>query len=229
MNGDVKMTPSLKHAFKIVVTTFLLSLVLIVLGTQTENPYALCIVAYTIGSIPFGYIFTKFLIHQDLRSIGSGNIGATNVLRTGRKDVAALTLICDALKGVIAVLWLASYTTSEFVTFSIAIVTLLGHFFPVWLDFKGGKGVATGLGILIALSWPLALAALGLWMLFVSFFRYVSLAAILSVLFLPIISLIFMSVHFAIFTAVLAALIILRHHENISRLIQGKEPKIGLR
>lgn len=197
--------------------------------TETHNPAVLCLVGYGIGSLPFGYLLTKLFAKQDVRSIGSGNIGATNVLRTGNKTLAILTLLLDVLKGTVAVLWLSRYTATEALPFVIAMAVLVGHLFPVWLDFKGGKGVAPGLGVLLALSWPLALCTMGLWLFFVFIFKYSSLAALLTVTILPLIAVIFINPLFALFTLVLGLLIVIRHKDNIRRLTQGKEPKIGQR
>ncbi len=193
-----------------------------------ENAHAviLCFMAYGIGSIPFGYILIKQK-NLDLKTIGSGGTGATNVLRTGHKGLAAFTLFLDAFKGWAAIVWLGSYSDIGSVSYLLAIMAVVGHIFPIWLGFHGGKGVATGTGTLMALHWPLALTALGLWGIFAALFRISSLSAILTCLILPVVALVFYDVHAGIFCVTLSSLIILGHSENIIRLISGKEPKIG--
>lgn len=223
MKFDIKMIG--KSVFALL---FCLAGILVLISEQI-NPLFLIILAYALGSIPSGYILTKLFTDQDVRAIGSGSIGATNVLRTGNKKLAFLTLMLDVLKAVITILWLGSYSPSEFITYLIAIFTLLGNFYPLWLDFKGGKGVAAGIGILFALNWPIALAALALWLIFAFTFKYSSLAALLTVISLPVISILFINRDFAIFTFIFALLITIRHKDNIKRLLQGKESKIGQR
>src|SRR5919201_1982422 len=145
------------------------------MGPEAFLPVAF-LIGYLLGSIPFGLVLTKLAGTQDLRSIGSGNIGATNVLRTGRKELAAATLIGDALKGTVAVI-IAGYFGGANAAMLAALGALLGHLFPVWLKFKGGKGVATYIGVLLGLAWPIALLFCGVWILVAALTRYSSLSA----------------------------------------------------
>jgi len=183
---------------------------------------------YLIGSIPFGVLVTRRAGVGDVRSIGSGNIGATNVLRTGRKDLAALTLIGDMGKGAIAVLLARFLTHDEGVTALTGGAAFLGHLFPVWLKFRGGKGVATFYGVLIAAFWPAGLLAALTWIVVAAVFRISSLAALTAAALAPVY--VFATdgpramLYLALFMAVL---IFIRHHENIGRLLKGQEPKIG--
>lgn len=190
---------------------------------------------YLLGSIPFGVILTRLVTGEDVRSIGSGNIGATNVLRTGRKDLALATLILDAGKGAAA--YLAAQALFPAVPALSAIAggaAFLGHLFPVWLGFKGGKGVATFFGLLLAAAWPLGLLAGATWLLVAALLRMSSLAALLASAAAPIYALLPLAqlglpapapiAALALFTAVL---IWIRHHENIARLLKGSEPRIG--
>ncbi|MBL0941220.1 MAG: glycerol-3-phosphate 1-O-acyltransferase PlsY [Alphaproteobacteria bacterium] len=187
---------------------------------------------YTFGSIPFGYLLTRFFEKTDIRKLGSGNIGATNVLRTGRKGLAAMTLLLDGMKGAVAVwttLWLYK-PYSEIYLFTIYLVALgalLGHIFPIWLNFKGGKGVATAFGLLLVLSWPIALAALATWILVAAIFRYSSLAALTTTTLVPLYAYLVSDKHLMLFSFILNLLIFISHYGNIKRLIQKQEPKIG--
>lgn len=185
-------------------------------------------VAYLLGSIPFGVILTRIAGAGDIRRIGSGNIGATNVLRTGRKGLAALTLLLDAGKG-----WLAVFLAGRFHSPDMAVVAcygvFIGHLFPVWLRFRGGKGVSTSLGVLLALSWPLGLGALAIWIAVLAATRLSSLAALISSAAAPVVAYVFVSPQVAEVTAVLAVLIWLRHIANIRRLLRGEESRIGNR
>ena len=184
------------------------------------------IVGYLLGSIPFGLVLTKIAGTQDLRSIGSGNIGATNVLRTGRKGLAAGTLIGDMLKGTAAVL-IASYLGGPTAAMLAALGAFLGHLFPVWLKFKGGKGVAVYIGILLGLFWPAALAFCLIWLATAFASRYSSLSALIASVITP--PLLWWSGHagFAMLFAVLTLLLFYMHRENIKRLVAGTESKIG--
>jgi glycerol-3-phosphate acyltransferase PlsY len=217
-----------KNATRIFFFFFLVVLYTTILTSENNHFITLCFAAYGLGSIPFGYILARFFNH-DLSKIGSGNIGATNVLRTGNKGLAALTLILDAAKGWLAVLWLGSYEGIEYLPYIVALIAILGHLYPIWLDFKGGKGVATGLGVLFALQWPLALTAAGLWVLFAFLLRISSLAALLTVAILPIIAFIFTNEPTALFCLIMGTLIFISHKSNIYRLIGGKESRIGQR
>jgi glycerol-3-phosphate acyltransferase PlsY len=184
---------------------------------------------YLLGSIPFGLIATRLGGAGDIRKIGSGNIGATNVLRSGRKDLAAITLVGDAGKGIVAVL-LARWLTHD----NAAVVALaggaafLGHLFPVWLKFKGGKGVATFYGVLLAAAWPVGVLAAITWLAVAAFFRISSLAALVAAALAAPFALAtdqpYPMLGLALFMAVL---IFIRHRENIARLLKGQEPKIG--
>ncbi|HMQ95293.1 MAG TPA: glycerol-3-phosphate 1-O-acyltransferase PlsY [Amaricoccus sp.] len=184
------------------------------------------LLAYLLGSIPFGLVITRGLGLGDLRAIGSGNIGATNVLRTGNKGAAAATLLLDAGKGAAAVL-LARHFAGETAAMVAGLGAFLGHLFPVWLRFKGGKGVATYLGIMLALAWPVGLAACGTWLATALVLRYSSLAALVATAAVPF-WLALLGPGAAIPLAIaLAALVWLRHRANIARLRSGSEPKIG--
>ncbi len=184
------------------------------------------LLGYLLGSIPFGLLLTKLFQAGDLRSIGSGNIGATNVLRTGRKGLALATLLLDGGKGAVAVL-LANYWFAPDAAIVAGMMAVIGHNFPMWLKFEGGKGVATSLGVLLALSWPAGLATAGTWLLIAIVFRYSSLAALVSFVVSPIYMLLLADENKAVLAVLLAVLCFVRHHENIKRLVAGQETKIG--
>ena len=184
------------------------------------------VLGYLLGSVPFGIVITRALGLGDLRKIGSGNIGATNVLRTGHKGAALATLLLDSGKGAIAVL-LARWLGGETAAVMAGAGALLGHCFPVWLGFKGGKGVATFLGTLIALYWPLGLAACAIWQVVALVTRISSLSALVAVGTSPLVALLMGKGLIAAAALFMAALIFWRHKENISRLLAGTEPKIG--
>ncbi|MDD7910700.1 MULTISPECIES: glycerol-3-phosphate 1-O-acyltransferase PlsY [Pseudovibrio] len=183
-------------------------------------------IGYILGSIPFGLLITKAAGLGDIRQIGSGNIGTTNVLRTGKKSLAALTLLCDALKGtlavVIAYIWLGNDAAMI-----AGLGAFLGHLFPVWLKFKGGKGVATYIGILLGLNWPFALVFMVIWLLVAFITKYSSLSALVSSLLIPFVLVVFDQWQLAEITGLLGVMLWLKHHENISRLLKGTEGKIG--
>ena len=181
---------------------------------------------YLLGSIPFGIILTRIAGTRNLREIGSGNIGATNVLRTGRKDLAALTLLGDALKGTAAVL-LARHLFGEEGALIAGLGAFLGHLFPVWLRFKGGKGVATYLGVAIGLFWPAALVFAAIWLAVAVVTRYSSLAALIASALTPLGVVMMDGAPTALLLALLAILLWAKHHANISRLMKGTEGKIG--
>ena len=181
---------------------------------------------YLLGSIPFGVLIARALGLGDLRSIGSGNIGATNVLRTGNKAAAAATLLLDAGKGAVAVL-AARALAGETAAMVAGFAAFLGHCFPVWLGFKGGKGVATFLGLTIALAWPAGLAACATWLATAAAFRFSSLAALVAAASIPLWLAAFGRPDAVLFGLALAALVFARHHANIRRLLAGTEPKIG--
>jgi acyl phosphate:glycerol-3-phosphate acyltransferase len=183
-------------------------------------------IGYLLGSIPFGLVLTKFAGTQDLRSMGSGNIGATNVLRTGRKGLAAATLIGDMLKGTVAVI-IAGYYGGPDAAMLAALGAFLGHLFPVWLNFKGGKGVATYIGVLLGLLWPAALVFCALWLATAATSRYSSLSALVASFVTPILLWGFGHLALAALFAVLTLLLFYMHRENIKRLLAGTEGKIG--
>ncbi|AVT77225.1 glycerol-3-phosphate acyltransferase [Rhodopseudomonas palustris] len=193
---------------------------------------AALVIGYLFGSIPFGLILTKIAGTQDLRSIGSGNIGATNVLRTGRKGLAAATLLLDALKGTAAVIlaaYLASGTDAIAANAAMlaALGAFLGHLFPVWLKFKGGKGVAVYIGVLIGLFWPAAVVFCIMWLATAFTSRYSSLSALVASFVTPIFLWWFGHDALASLFAVLTLLLFWMHRENIMRLQAGTESKIG--
>jgi glycerol-3-phosphate acyltransferase PlsY len=181
--------------------------------------------AYLLGSIPFGLVLTKLAGIENLRSIGSGNIGATNVLRTGRKDLAAATLFLDTFKATAAVLIAGRFGTQP--ALAAALGAFLGHLFPVWLKFRGGKGVATFLGCLIGLAWPMALVFGVVWLAVAFLSRYSSAAAIAAAVVTPLCLFVLGRTEVGGLFAVLAVLLILMHRQNISRLAAGTEGKIG--
>ena len=213
-----------------------------------------CIAAYLLGSIPFGLIVTKLFLKKDIREIGSGNIGATNVLRTGSKFSAVFTLSCDFLKGVTAIV-LGAFLLKEYniiackklfdagigcFSFVVAnapletdkflylgLLAIIGHCFPIWLKFKGGKGVATTLGVLLAAVPFAGLAACGIWLASAFAFKISSLAALIAIGITPIIAFFIYGAAPAGICALIALLVFWRHKENIQRLLKGEEPKIG--
>ena len=192
---------------------------------------AAVVAAYLIGSLSFAVIVSKFYGLDDPRSYGSGNPGATNVLRSGRKKAAALTLLGDALKGLVAVLlarWLQSYFgLADEVVAAVAVAVLAGHMWPLFFGFKGGKGVATALGVLLALSWPVALICAAVWLMMAFGLKISSLAALTATVISPLAAMFLVqqpSWQAAI--AVIAALVLLRHRSNIQNLLSGKESKI---
>jgi len=182
------------------------------------------VLGYLLGSVPFGLVITSAAGLGDIRAIGSGNIGATNVLRTGRKDLALATLLLDGGKGAIAIL--IAYVVGWRPEVAAA-AAFLGHCFPVWLKFKGGKGVATFLGSLLALKFAAGFLACMVWLIMAALFRFSSLAAIGAAFAAPLILFSMNKPTFAIAAAFMTGLILIRHHSNIARLIAGAEPKIG--
>jgi acyl phosphate:glycerol-3-phosphate acyltransferase len=194
-------------------------------GSLVSSLLAFCF-GYICGSIPFGLLLTRLACTQDLRTIGSGNIGATNVLRTGRKDLALATLLLDALKGAAAVL-IVAHGAPGFAPLAAAFGAFLGHVFPVWLKFKGGKGVATFLGCLLALDWPAGLIFIALWLIVVLATRYSSAAALTASAATPVVALFFGRADVAALFSLLTLLLWFQHRANISRLVNGSETKIG--
>lgn len=184
------------------------------------------LIGYLLGSIPFGLLLTRSAGTQDLRSIGSGSIGTTNVLRTGRKDLAAATLIGDMLKGTIAVI-LAGYFGGPDAAMLAALGAFLGHLFPVWLRFKGGKGVAVYIGVLLGLFWPAALVFCLIWLAVALLTRYSSLSALIASLVTPVLLWWLGHLALAALFVVLTLLVFYAHRENIKRLLAGNEGKIG--
>ena len=184
------------------------------------------VLGYLLGSIPFGLVLTRLAGTEDLRSIGSGNIGATNVLRTGRKGLAAATLLLDALKGTVAVI-IAGYFAGSEAAMLAGLGAFLGHLFPVWLKFKGGKGVAVYIGILVGLFWPAAIVFCLIWLAMAFSFRYSSLAALVASFVTPLFLWWFGHLALAALAVVLTLLLFYAHRENIKRLQSGKESRIG--
>ena len=191
-----------------------------------EAIIASVLIGYLLGSIPFGVLLTRFFGAGDLRQIGSGNIGATNVLRTGRKGLAAATLLGDMLKGTVAVLVVATLVGSDF-TLLAGLTAFFGHLFPVWLRFKGGKGVATYLGVTLALVWPAALGFAALWLLTAFISRYSSLSALVASLVSPLISLYLYGLPIAVTLYFMTVVLWWMHRANIARLLNGTEGRIG--
>jgi glycerol-3-phosphate acyltransferase PlsY len=195
---------------------------------ETAWPYLLAtfFLSYLLGSIPFGLFFGKLAGAGDIRKVGSGNIGATNVLRTGSRWAAAATLICDALKGYVAVI--AGFNLGG-QTFGVCagLGAFIGHLYPLWLGFKGGKGVSTFIGITFALAWPVGLLLCASWLGVAQAFRYSSLAALVSTALTPLYFLFLETTLFALLAFVLVILIFIKHSGNIVRLIRGEEPMIG--
>jgi glycerol-3-phosphate acyltransferase PlsY len=183
------------------------------------------VIGYLLGSIPFGMLLTKLAGLGDIRRIGSGSIGATNVLRTGNKLLAGLTLVLDLAKGVAAV-WIGSLWGGDAMLAAGGAV-VVGHMFPVWLGFRGGKGVATALGVLLTIAWPIALIAAVLWLATAIIFHYSSLAALVGAVAAVVVAAIIVDPARALVIAGIAVLVILRHHENIRRLLAGTESRIS--
>ena len=194
--------------------------------SSTELLSVVAVLSYLLGSIPFGLLITRLMGLGDLRQIGSGNIGATNVLRTGNKAAAAATLILDAAKGAVAVL-LARKLVGEDAAQVAALFSFLGHIFPVWLRFRGGKGVATFLGTLLALDWRVGLACCATWALAAAITRISSLAALTAAAMSTLWLMVFREGHMIFLVAVLTVLVYARHWANLERIKNGTEPKIG--
>jgi acyl phosphate:glycerol-3-phosphate acyltransferase len=198
------------------------------------NPWLLSIpIAYLLGSIPFGYLLVKIFRHEDIRTSGSGNIGATNVARSGAKGLGVLTLILDAFKGFLAV-FIAQHIAPGNLDIAVAaaVAAILGHVFPIWLGFRGGKGVATALGVFLALTPISALIVLAIFAAVFALTRYVSLASIIAAAAFPLIALHFISARSPIVIGGLIfipLLIIVKHHQNIRRLLSGTENRFGSR
>ena len=183
--------------------------------------------AYIAGSIPFGLLLTRWTGGGDIREIGSGNVGATNVLRTGNKKIAALTLVLDIFKGAAPVL--VALQWSQDLAVVAALLAVIGHCYPVWLGFKGGKGIATALGVALAIAWPVGLLAAVTWLIIAVLFRISSLAALVALASSPLYAWWLAGNVIAVLCLLLAILGFIRHHENIGRLIRGEESRIKLK
>jgi glycerol-3-phosphate acyltransferase PlsY len=181
---------------------------------------------YLCGTIPFGLILTKSVGLGDIRAIGSGNIGATNVLRTGNKKIAALTLVLDALKGTLPALGLGWLYGPQAATLA-GLAAFFGHLFPLWLGFKGGKGVATGMGVLFGLFWPLGLIFIAVWIAMAALFRYSSLSALTAIILSPLWAYVLGRTDLMLPAAIMAIAVWITHRANIARLLKGEEPRIG--
>jgi glycerol-3-phosphate acyltransferase PlsY len=189
-------------------------------------PETYILLGYLLGAIPFGLLLTRAAGLGDIRAIGSGNIGATNVLRTGRKGLAAATLLLDGLKGAAAVL-IALRLAGHDAALWAGLGAILGHLFPVWLRFHGGKGGATGYGVLIAVAWPVGLAAGAIWLILARLTRISSLAALASFAAAPLLAALLADSGVVKLALAIAVLVFVRHHANIRRLLAGTEPRIG--
>ena len=184
------------------------------------------ILSYLLGSIPFGYLFTKFFLKKDIRDVGSGNIGTTNVLRTGKKSLAAATLLLDLLKGYLSVIITFHYF-QDLISYS-ALLCFVGHIFPIWLKFKGGKGVATYLGVILALSYKFFLIFGIVWLVLTFLFRFASLSSMISTLIIFLYSYFFENNNFSLILFIFFVIIVYTHRENIVRLKNSEESKIKL-
>lgn len=186
---------------------------------------------YFVGSIPFGLLLTRLAGYGDIRKIGSGNIGATNVLRTGNKLLALITVLCDAFKAGFAA-FMAGYVVNGADSVTASLVAgsfgVVGHNFPIWLKFKGGKGVSSTFGFILVTCWPVALWALAIWLCMAFIFRYSSLSALTAAVCVPVLAYHFAPLEYVYFYSALVLLLIIRHHANIRRLLKGEESKIKL-
>jgi glycerol-3-phosphate acyltransferase PlsY len=189
------------------------------------GPTAAILIGYLLGSIPFGVLLTRWAGAGDLRQIGSGNIGATNVLRTGRKGLAAATLLLDLAKGAAAVLLAEALFPGTAILGGIG--AFVGHCYPVWLKFRGGKGVATLMGIVVALHWPSGLVYAGVWLGLLGILRISSLAGISAAISAPVSAAFFGRIDLVLMLLALALIVLWKHRENIDRLLSGTEPRIG--
>jgi glycerol-3-phosphate acyltransferase PlsY len=190
-----------------------------------ETPALILLIGYLLGSLPFGVILTRMTGAGDLRSIGSGSIGATNVLRTGHKGLAALTLVFDLLKGAIAV-WIAREISPDDVLLA-AVGAFVGHLYPIWLRFRGGKGVATLAGIWLALAWPVGLVYAVAWLAILAMFRWSSVAGMCAAIAGPIAAVVMGRWELVPVGIAFALMVLWKHRSNIGRLVRGDEPKIG--
>ena len=188
----------------------------------------IAILSYLLGSIPFAYLLTRIAGLDDIRNVGSGNVGATNVLRTGHKGIAAATLILDAAKGAAPVLALIVWPVGHAdLGLMAGLAAILGHNFPVWLKFQGGKGFATTVGALLAIAWPVGLSYCVIWLVMLALFRFSSLATITALAITPVFAFAAADKKVSALVGLLAVLGIARHHANLRRLIRGTESKVG--
>ncbi len=186
------------------------------------------ILSYLLGSIPFGWLLTRFAGLGDIRNVGSGNVGATNVLRTGHKGIAAATLILDVAKGAAPVVALIVWPIGHAdLGLMAGLAAILGHNFPVWLKFRGGKGFATSIGALLVIAWPVGLAYCIIWLVMLALFRYSSLATIIAFAIAPVFAFALTDKKVTALAIILAVLGVARHHANIRRLTRGEESKVG--
>lgn len=192
----------------------------------TLNVIIAAVAGYLCGSIPFGLVLGRLCGLGDIRETGSGNIGATNMLRAGGKKLAAATLLCDALKGAVPVLILR-FTLGETEALVAGCAAIIGHIFPVWLKFRGGKGVATTLGTLLAISWQVGLAACATWLAVAALFRISSLSALVATALAPLYAVLMGMTETALFLMPVTIVVWARHRENIRRLLKDEEPRIG--
>ena len=194
--------------------------------TDPSRLAAAAVLGYVLGAIPFGLLLTRAAGLGDIRAIGSGNIGATNVLRTGRRGLAAATLLLDGVKGAVAVL-LGAALAGPAGGAVAGLTAALGHMFPVWLGFRGGKGVATGLGVLLAAAWPVGAVACAVWLAVAKLARFSSLAALTAFASAPLAAALLAGPGLVKLSLAIAVLVFVRHHANIRRLLAGTEPRIG--
>lgn len=194
--------------------------------TATTGPL-LWTIAYLLGAIPFGLVLCRMAGYGDIRNIGSGSIGATNVLRTGNKGLALATVLLDSGKGAIAVLLAGLITNDPVILWGTGLAAIVGHNYPVWLAFKGGKGVATSIGTLLALNWMVGAAVCLIWLVMAILFRISSLSALTAFFFLPAIVLFLVGLQAVPFAVVITLLLFWRHRSNIARLWRGEEPTIS--
>ena len=188
--------------------------------------FGICAVSYFLGSIPFGLLLTRAFGGQDIRKIGSGNIGATNVMRSGRKGLAVATLLLDLGKGIAAVS-LARYIYGADAAILAGFFVVLGHIFPVWLKYKGGKGVATAFGVFFAINWVFAVAVCAIWLIVFAITRFSSLSAIISISYSPVAASLLDGYMTSVLCLILAIIIIYTHRNNLMRLVSGSELKFG--
>ena len=194
--------------------------------TDWQLPALVAIICYLLGSVPFGLVLTRLTGSGDLRAIGSGNIGATNVLRTGRKGLAAATLLLDGLKGAVAV-WIGAWLLPDSGALIGGVAAFIGHCYPVWLRFKGGKGVATMLGVTLALSWIAGLIFAGVWLAMLALVRISSVSGMAAALSAPVAAYLLGMGDAPIALAIMALIVLWRHRSNIARLMRGEEPRVG--